>query len=185
MSGYLPATISYCTRCGAEVESGSQFCGSCGQALALPRSPSYAPVMQPFPGQWHIHNQSGGFGKLFSASGRIGRLEYFLTIVLATITGQSLDWHFVGIDGWANDWILARAWSLRFAGSSCLAFCGHQAIARFRSERLADPASGFVPFRQSHPAAHHALQGTKSRASTGSDMPEAGLPSSKLQRILT
>lgn len=86
MSGYLPATISYCTRCGAEVESGSQFCGSCGQALALSRPPSYVSVTQPMPPMAYPQS-SGGFGNLFSASGRVGRLEYFLTIVVATITG--------------------------------------------------------------------------------------------------
>jgi uncharacterized membrane protein YhaH (DUF805 family) len=90
MSGYLPATISYCTNCGAEVESGSRFCGSCGQALAPHRPPVYSPVAQPVSATIAYPQPKGGFGKLFSSSGRIGRLEYFLTIlgmvVLVTLT---------------------------------------------------------------------------------------------------
>ena len=91
MSGYLPATISYCTSCGAEVESGSRFCGSCGQALSLPRPLSYTLATQPMPAPVAYQQPSGGLGNLLSASGRIGRLEYFFTSLAASV-GAIFGW---------------------------------------------------------------------------------------------
>lgn len=91
MSGYVPAMISYCTSCGAEVESGSRFCGSCGQTLALPRPPAFASSAQPLPTPMAYSSPSGGFGNLLSASGRIGRLEYFFTSLIS-VFGAIAGW---------------------------------------------------------------------------------------------
>jgi uncharacterized membrane protein YhaH (DUF805 family) len=88
------APISRCDRCGAELEPGDRFCSNCGQTvsteLARPEptywsdtasqwsstAPSVAPTYSPYDS-----GSRGGIGKLFSASGRISRLEYFLTIL--------------------------------------------------------------------------------------------------------
>lgn len=84
----------HCSRCGAELESESRFCSNCGQAVnAAPAKPepSYWSDSSPdlrapappsaMPAYVGPADSSGGIGKLFSAAGRIGRLEYFLTIV--------------------------------------------------------------------------------------------------------
>jgi uncharacterized membrane protein YhaH (DUF805 family) len=84
------APISRCDRCGAELEAGARYCPNCGQEVedastplepsaqtywrdADPASASMRPLSAAF-------DSGGGIGKLFSASGRIGRMEYFLTI---------------------------------------------------------------------------------------------------------
>lgn len=113
MSGYVPATISYCTNCGIEVESGSRFCGNCGQALAPPRPPSFTPTAQSMPTPVAYSSTGGGLGNLFSASGRIGRLEYFFTSLAAS---------FGAIVGW----VLLTAFgglTIGFLLGACFAIC--------------------------------------------------------------
>ncbi len=80
--------VSTCTHCGADLEPGSRYCANCGQEVTSAPAPPPPTV----PTYWRDAEASmpplsatlvsgGGIGKLFSASGRIGRLEYFLTIV--------------------------------------------------------------------------------------------------------
>ena len=90
MSANPPATISFCTRCGAELEAGARYCPNCGQEVSEastppePSAPTYwrdsapPPTTPPLSAAF---DSGGGIGKLFSGSGRISRLEYFLTLV--------------------------------------------------------------------------------------------------------
>lgn len=87
--------IAQCDRCGAELTPGTRFCSNCGQPIgAAPTSaePAYwgdavsnaqplAPSTIPQLTAAFDTGGDGGMRKLFSASGRIGRLEYFLTTV--------------------------------------------------------------------------------------------------------
>lgn len=90
------SSLSRCTNCGAQLEPGARYCSNCGQAVDAVPAPALA---KPEPTYWSdTSSQSsstgpsfapsypasgfgGGIGKLFSGNGRIGRLEYFLTIV--------------------------------------------------------------------------------------------------------
>ena len=85
------APISRCDRCGAELEPGARYCSNCGQEAKEPSTPpeppaptywrDSAPPPPTMPPLSAAFDSGGGIGKLFSVSGRIGRLEYFLTIV--------------------------------------------------------------------------------------------------------
>lgn len=89
------STVSQCAHCGADLEPDARYCANCGQevATASASSPPAAPTFwrdteASMPALSTTLVTGGGIGKLFSASGRIGRLEFFLTIVsiwLATI----------------------------------------------------------------------------------------------------
>ena len=97
MSGYLPATVSYCTSCGTELQIDARYCSNCGKAItmALPPAPIYMssplprPMPAPLPTTMVVPESDGGIGKLFSKSGRVGRLEFFLT-TLASYGGATL-----------------------------------------------------------------------------------------------
>jgi uncharacterized membrane protein YhaH (DUF805 family) len=90
VSSYSPAPITSCNRCGAELPSGAKYCSNCGQAVGSSTS-TFAPSPQPTPPANSYSTPSysytapietrGGIGKLFSGSGRIGRLEWFLTVL--------------------------------------------------------------------------------------------------------
>jgi len=85
------APISRCDRCGANLGPGVRYCSNCGQEVTAestppePPAPTYwrdsAPQQPAMPTFSATFDSGGGIGKLFSGSGRIGRLEYFLTIV--------------------------------------------------------------------------------------------------------
>ena len=90
MSANSPAPIATCDRCGAELAQGARYCANCGQAVgssasvfappaqtALPANPYSTPS---YSTAWPSDSR-GGIGKLFSAGGRIGRLEYFLIVL--------------------------------------------------------------------------------------------------------
>jgi uncharacterized membrane protein YhaH (DUF805 family) len=87
VSANLPATTFTCTRCGADVPGTARYCASCGQAIevANPSPPIYATAPTPMPTTILFPDSGGGIGKLFSATGRIGRLEYFLTVLLVVV----------------------------------------------------------------------------------------------------
>lgn len=87
------APVSRCTRCGSNLEPGARFCSNCGQAVdAEPAKPEptywsdsssewRTPAASTMPPLSAAFDSGGGIGKLFSGSGRISRLEYFLIIV--------------------------------------------------------------------------------------------------------
>jgi uncharacterized membrane protein YhaH (DUF805 family) len=91
VSANPPALISTCDRCGAELAPGARYCANCGQAVgsstptfasppaqtALPANPS----TNPSSGTAWPSDSDGGIRNLFSADGRIGRLEYFLIVL--------------------------------------------------------------------------------------------------------
>jgi uncharacterized membrane protein YhaH (DUF805 family) len=93
MSTTESSPTARCDRCGAELERGARYCSSCGQevsssATALAPTtpePTYwsdsAPPQPVMPSYSGSYDSGGGVGKLFSATGRISRLEYFLTLV--------------------------------------------------------------------------------------------------------
>lgn len=88
--------IPRCASCGTQLEPGARYCSNCGQAVDVepvsaparteptywsdtpPQSSVAAPSFTP---SYPASGSGGGIGKLVSGSGRIGRLEYFLTIV--------------------------------------------------------------------------------------------------------
>lgn len=89
------APIAQCPSCGADLEPGARFCSNCGRAIDTESPPPEPTYWSDSPTQWSssapsasipsltaaFDSNEGGIGKLFSGSGRIGRLEYFLTIV--------------------------------------------------------------------------------------------------------
>lgn len=91
VSANSPVPITTCDRCGAELAPGAKYCANCGQAVggsastfasppaqtALPANPYTSPS---YSTSWPSDSR-GGIGKLFSAEGRIGRLEYFLIVL--------------------------------------------------------------------------------------------------------
>lgn len=96
MSAYSPTPVIICDRCGAEIPSGAKFCSNCGQEVSR-EEPTFAPPPPassesywgsdtPTPSPVDLYTGpsdagGGGIGKLFSAKGRIGRMEYFLTLL--------------------------------------------------------------------------------------------------------
>ncbi len=84
--------VSRCTRCGADLEPGARFCSSCGQAIDAEPTEPEPTYWRDTSSQWGAATpsampppsavvDSGGIGKLFSGTGRISRLEYFLTVL--------------------------------------------------------------------------------------------------------
>ena len=98
MSTTESSPTARCDRCGAELERGARYCSSCGQevsssATALAPTtpePTYwsdsAPSQPMMPPLSSSFDSGGGIGKLFSATGRISRLEYFLILVGVWLT---------------------------------------------------------------------------------------------------
>jgi len=79
MSDSAPATIANCSHCGAETQSDAFYCWQCGQARSIPAS--QATSLQLVPETVTPSKSASGWRRLFSSEGRIGRLEFFLTIV--------------------------------------------------------------------------------------------------------
>jgi uncharacterized membrane protein YhaH (DUF805 family) len=88
MSVNSPEPITTCDRCGAELAPGTRYCANCGQEIGkasdpAPPAPTYwsdsAPT--PMPTYPAAYDDRGGIDKLFSSAGRIGRLEWFLTVL--------------------------------------------------------------------------------------------------------
>lgn len=79
-----PVPTIACSRCGAQFEAQARYCTNCGQPVRTPvPDPTAWQQSAPasVPAYAAAYDSSGGIGKLVSAAGRIGRLEYFLTIV--------------------------------------------------------------------------------------------------------
>ncbi len=87
MTGHVPSVIAYCTACGSPLDIGAQYCGQCGQPATPPKQGVYPVATTPTAVLTPYMPAEKGFGKLFSASGRIGRLEYFVTSIAAFIGG--------------------------------------------------------------------------------------------------
>lgn len=90
MSADSLAPITTCDRCGADLAPGARYCANCGRETGglsgfapLPAQPTTIidPYASPGDGYAGPSNSRAGIGKLFSATGRIGRTEYFLTVV--------------------------------------------------------------------------------------------------------
>jgi uncharacterized membrane protein YhaH (DUF805 family) len=97
LAGYRPfmssndiARIAHCSPCGAELAPGARYCANCGQEAgkttdpAPPASTYWSDSASPpssMPSYSALYETGGGgIGKLFSGEGRIGRLEWFLTV---------------------------------------------------------------------------------------------------------
>jgi uncharacterized membrane protein YhaH (DUF805 family) len=91
MSSNDIALIARCSRCGAELSPDARYCANCGQPVdnsastfAPPPAPTALttnPYTPPSYSTAWPNDSDGGAGKLFSAQGRIGRLEYFLIVL--------------------------------------------------------------------------------------------------------
>jgi uncharacterized membrane protein YhaH (DUF805 family) len=81
MSDSAPATNAHCCHCGAETQSDAFYCWQCGQARSIPASQATSASPQLVPETVLPSDSAGGWRRLFSTQGRIGRLEFFLTIV--------------------------------------------------------------------------------------------------------
>lgn len=100
MSADSPAPITHCDRCGAELTPGARYCANCGQEVSTADAdtpstvesaywsdsapnaewrPS-APAVATLPNAY-VDDSGTRIGKLFSGSGRIGRLEWALTVL--------------------------------------------------------------------------------------------------------
>ena len=77
MSADLPSETAFCSHCGTAVHDDARSCWQCGQALTFPDASAIAPSSPAF----SPPTPRGGWRNLFSATGRIGRIEFLLTLV--------------------------------------------------------------------------------------------------------
>lgn len=75
--------MPYCSNCGATMDDRDLFCGVCGKGTTPPPYPSLPTAFS------EISNyetpRRNGIRALFSASGRIGRVEWFVTFLVCQV----------------------------------------------------------------------------------------------------